>query len=52
MIERAILSRKTVYNITGTTPDSVEELYQRFDALLESYLSGKKRDKVRIQIDW
>jgi len=36
----------------GGMPCSVEELYQRFDALLESRLSGKKRDKVRIQIDW
>jgi rubredoxin len=36
----------------GGMPCSVEELYQRFDALIESHLSGKKRDKVRIEIDW
>jgi hypothetical protein len=33
-------------------PCTVEELYQRLDALLQKRLGDKKRDKVRIEIDW
>ncbi|MDL1944581.1 ATP-binding protein [Chloroflexi bacterium CFX2] len=33
-------------------PCTVEELYQRLDALLQKQLGDKKRDKIRIEIDW
>jgi len=36
----------------GGMPCSVEELYARFDALMENHLKGKNRNKVRIEIDW
>jgi len=33
-------------------PCTAEELQQRLDDLIEKQLEGKKRDKVRIEIDW
>ncbi|GER78906.1 conserved hypothetical protein [Candidatus Denitrolinea symbiosum] len=33
-------------------PCTVEELYQRLDTLLQKQLGDKKRDKIRIELDW
>ncbi len=33
-------------------PCSVDELYERLDAFLQKKLEGKRRDKVRVEIDW
>ena len=33
-------------------PCTAEEIRQRLDDLIEKQLEGKKRDKVRIEIDW
>jgi ABC-type dipeptide/oligopeptide/nickel transport system ATPase subunit len=33
-------------------PCTVDELYQRLDALLQKQIGNKKRDKIRIELDW
>lgn len=33
-------------------PCTMEELYQRLDELLQKRLGDKKRDKIRIELDW